>query len=332
VRKLTSRRELIGATATTALLWSFGGSAQERRRRVAVLLPSAPGDPEASAELAAFVKEMAKLGWSDSREMQLETRSSAGDPEEMAKFAKELVGLRPDVVVARSTATVKAVTRESETVPIVFLVVSDPIGEGFVASLARPGGQITGFTNVEASLGGKWLQLLKDVAPATVRVGLVYNPATAPSGGSYYIKIVTEAAPALNVRVVPIAAGSAADLERGIVAFADTGSALISLPDPFTLTHRAAITAAAARGRIPAVYAYRHIAMEGGLMSYGVDLPDLYRRAAGYVDRILRGDAPANLPVQAPTKYEFVINVKTSNALGLAIPPALLARADEVIE
>lgn len=165
MRKLTSRRELIGATATTALLWSFGGSAQERRRRVAVLLPSAPGDPEASAELAAFVKEMAKLGWSASREMQLETRSSAGDPEEMAKFAKELVGLRPDVVVARSTATVKAVTRESQTVPIVFLVVSDPIGEGFVASLARPGGQITGFTNVEASLGGKWLQLLKDVAP-----------------------------------------------------------------------------------------------------------------------------------------------------------------------
>ena len=223
--------------------------------------------------------------------------------------------------------------QETRTIPIVFVVVSDPVGDGLVDSMARPGGNVTGFTNVEASLGGKWLELLRDISPRISRVAVMFDPKTAAGGGAYYMRLVKEAAASLAVNVAATPVQDGADIERAIEVFTrEADGALIVTPDVTTTIHRAVIIAAAAQHRLPAVYPFRYVAAEGGLASYGVDVVDLYRRATGYVDRILKGEKPSDLPVQAPTRFELVINLKTAKALGLTVPPTLIARADEVIE
>jgi putative tryptophan/tyrosine transport system substrate-binding protein len=275
---------------------------------------------------------LAELGWLTGRNLAIDYRWAAGDPAQMEAFARELVQLKPDVLVASTTPVVAALRREAGAIPIVFVVVSDPVGSGFVASLARPGGNITGFINIESSLGGKWLELIKEVAPRLDRVGAMFNPDTAPHA-SYYLQPLEAAALVLAVKPVPMPVRSAADVEQAV---ADLGAhptgGLVVLPDAFTAVQRRVIITATAGAKVPAIYPFRFMAGDGGLISYGVDLIDLFRRAAPYIDRILKGSIPADLPVQQPTKFEFTINLKTAKALGLAIPPTLLARADEVIE
>ena len=250
----------------------------------------------------------------------------------MQVLAKELVEPQPDVLLASSTPVVAALARETGTIPIVFVVVSDPIGSGFIESLARPGGNMTGFINIESSLGGKWLELLKELAPSISRVAVMFNPDTAPHA-EYYVRPFEVAAASLAVKPSTAPVRSATDIEQAIFDLGRaTASGLIVLPDTFTTVHRGAIISAAASSNVPAIYPFRYMAGDGGLISYGVDLIDLYRRAAPYVDRILKGGKPADLPVQQPTKFEFAINLKTAKSLGLDVPPSLLARADEVIE
>jgi putative ABC transport system substrate-binding protein len=321
---------LLGSAAAA---WPLAARAQqgERVRRIGVLMAFAEDDPEAKARLAAFRQGLEKRGWSEGRDVRIDARFAPAGTQAQA-LAKELVALQPDVILAHSTPVTAALQRESRTIPIVFAVVADPIGSGFIASLPRPGGNITGVMQYEASVTGKWLAMLKEVAHGLVRAGLVANPKTA-TYYDYYVRAGEAVAPSLGIEAVPILVENVADIERAIESFADAPiGGLVLLPDITTAVHRDLIIALAAQHRLPAVYWDRSFVAVGGLMSYGNDLVDSFRQAAAYVDRILRGDQPADLPVQAATKFETVVNLSTAKTLGLTVPPGLLVAADEVIE
>ena len=327
------RREfviLLGGSAAAA--WPLAAHAQQsnRLRVVGVLLAMAPDDPEAQLRVKAFEAGLRELGWTEGRNLRLEYRWAAGDAALLRKQATELVGLAPDLILATSTPVLAAL-RQENPLPIVFVQVTDPIGGGFVPNLARPGGSLTGFTSFEFTIGSKWLEALKHVAPAVTRVALIFNPDTAPFAHMFW-QPVEDAAPSFDVEPMQAPVRDIGEIERTVAAFARQNGGLMVLPDVSTTNHRDLIIALAARHRLPAVYPYRYFATSGGLMSYGSDLADVYRRAASYVDRILKGAIPGDLPVQAPAKFEFVINLKTANALGLTVPPLWLGRADEVIE
>jgi ABC-type uncharacterized transport system substrate-binding protein len=325
------RREfitLLGGAAT----WPLAARAQqpERVRRIGVLMYLAADDAEAQARLAAFTQALKQLGWNDSRNLRIDTRWATAD--DIRRHAAELAALAPDVLVAGTgTATVAPLLQATRAVPIVFALVIDPVGAGFVASLAQPGGNATGFTVYEYSMSGKWLELLKEIAPSVTRAAVLRDPAVASGIGQFgAVQIV---APSFGVAVSPVDVRDAGEIERAVTAFArgSNGGLIVTAGGPAT-SHRHPIIALAARHRLPAVYPTRYYVTAGGLISYGPDLIDQFRRAAGYVDRILKGEKPADLPVQAPTKFELVINLKTAKALGLELPPTVLARADEVIE
>jgi len=329
------RREVIKLIGGAAAYWPLAVRAQQADevRRIGVVVNVAADDPEAQASLAAFKQTLQQLGWSEGRNLQIDFRGAAGDPERMQAFAKELVALQPHVILTRSTPVTAALLRQTRTIPIVFTVVSDPVGERFVESLARPGANATGFTNVEFSLTGKWLELLKEVAPRVKRVAFIFNPKLAPGGGSYYTRLIEASAPSFGVTPTVAPVHDAADIERSIGEFVrEPNSGLVVLPDAATLVNRKLIIALADRYRVPAIYAFRLVVIEGGLMSYGIDVVDQYRQAAGYVDRILRGTKPAELPVQLPAKFVMAINLKTAKELGLDVPLLLQQRADELIE
>jgi putative tryptophan/tyrosine transport system substrate-binding protein len=305
----------------------------DRPRRVGVLSPFASTDSDTLGHLEVIRSELAKLGWKDGQDVQIDYRWGDGDPARIRSNAKELVELKPDVLLGRSTPVARALAGETQTIPIIFVVVSDPVGDKLVTSIARPGGNVTGFTNVEASLGGKWLGILRELAPPLTHVAILFNPKTSPGGGSYYMHLIEDAAKSTTMKVEAMPVNDAAALERSIEIVAQQhNSGIVVLPDVLTTGHRNLIIKAAERYKLPTIYAYRYIAAEGGLASYGVDVTDLYRRAAAYADRILRGDKAADLPVQAPIKFELAINLKAARALGLAVPSTLLAVADEVIE
>jgi putative tryptophan/tyrosine transport system substrate-binding protein len=324
------RREFI-ALLGGAAAWPLAARAQQpdRVRRVGVLM-GISDDLEGQARIAVFRQALQALGWTEGRNVQFVYRWSAGDVMHARQFAKELVDLRSDVILTNSTPVTVAVKETTRATPTVFLQVSDPVAAGVVQSLARPGGSLTGFTNFDPSTAGKWLALLKGIAPHLTRVAYLFNPNTAPP---LYTRSVETAAPLLSVKTLDAAVHNAHQLEGAIELIArEPGSALLVLPDLFTATNRQSIIAIAARYRLPAIYPFRYFAANGGLMSYGTEVLDTYRQAASYVDRILKGERPSDLPVQQPTKFEFVINLKTAHALDLDVPPTLLARADEVIE
>jgi putative tryptophan/tyrosine transport system substrate-binding protein len=326
------RREFITLLGGAVAMWPVAARAQQpvRMRRIAVLNNFAESDRDAQAWISAFQQRLESLGWSKDRNLRIDVRWGAGDLGHLRGHAAELVSMTPDVAFADSTPAIAALQQTTRTTPIVFVGGSNPVGSGFVASLARPGGNITGFISFEPTIGGKWLETLKEIAPSVARIALIYNPET--HTGQYF-QLIETAAPSLAVKLVRVAFHDAADIERGINGFVrEPHGGVLVLSDPSAALHRDLIVTLAARHRLPAVYPFRQFITGGGLISYGVDRPDQYRRAAEYVSRILNGEKPADLPVQAPTKFELVINLKTAKALGLDVPPALLARADEVIE
>jgi putative tryptophan/tyrosine transport system substrate-binding protein len=296
-----------------------------------VLFAGVADDPFLQARLAAFLQVLQQLGWTDGRNVRIDTRGGgAGNVDSIRKYAAELVALAPDVILASGVVT-EQVLQATRNVPIVFVIVPDPVGSGFVDSLSRPGGNATGFMQFEYSLSGKWLELLKEIAPDATRAAVLWDPATPAGIGQF--AVIQSVAPSLRVEVIPISVGDAPKLERAVAAFARSGNGgMIVSASGLAAVHRDLITTLAARHKLPAVYSQRLFISHGGLISYGADFIDQYRRAAGYVDRILKGEKPADLPVQAPTKYELVINLKTAKALGFDMPTSVLARADEVIE
>jgi putative ABC transport system substrate-binding protein len=326
------RREFIVALGGAAA-WPLVARAQqaERMRRIGVLTTLAADDAEAMARVGAFLQALQQLGWTDNRNVHIDYRWGAGEPERIRRNAAEMAALAPDVILANGTAGVGPLLQATRTVPIVFVQVSDPVGAGYVASLARPGGNATGFTLFEYGMGGKWLELLKQVAPSVTRAVVLRDP-TQPTGIAQ-LAAMHSVAPSLGVEVSPVGLRDPDEIERGVAAFArGPNGGLIVTAGALSLVHRDPIIALAARHRLPAVYPYRIFVAGGGLMSYGTDATDSYRRAAGYVDRILKGEKAADLPVQQPTKFDLAINLKTAKALGLDVPPSVLARADEVIE
>jgi putative ABC transport system substrate-binding protein len=326
------RREFIAGLGSAAA-WPVVARAQqgERVRRIGLLGFSDQTDPVSKRRLSAFTQALADLGWIEGRNMRMDTRFAGGDINRMQALALELVGLQPDVIVTASTPAVAALQLETRTIPIVMISVSDPVGSGFVAGLNRPGGNITGFGQAEASMGGKWLELLSEIAPGLKRAAIMFNPDTAPT--SLYVSSFETAARSLKVVPITAPVHSDVEIETAIMTLGcEPGGGLVVMLDIFTLTHRAPIILAAARHSLPAIYFLSDFARDGGLLSYGVDQVDTYRRAATYVDRILRGAKPAELPVQFPTKFEMVVNLKTAKALGLTVPQSILVRADEVIE
>jgi len=326
------RRDFIALLGSTAA-WPLAAHAQqpERMRRIGVLTPFAAGDPEAKARVEAFVHALQQLGWSEGRNLHIDIRWGAGDSERTRHYAADLVALAPDVILAAGGATVGPLLQATRSVPIVFTLTPDPVGAGFVDSLAHPGGNATGFTNFEYGIGVKWLEVLKEIAPSVTRAAVLRDPAIAAGIGEF--GAIQAVAPSLGIELRPIDMRDAGEIERAVTAFArSSNGGLIVTSNAWGITHRDLIIALASRHRLPVVYPFRVFISAGGLVSYGPDTIDPHRRAADYVDRILRGDKPAELPVQAPTKFELVINLKTAKALGLDIPPTLLARADEVIE
>jgi putative ABC transport system substrate-binding protein len=329
------RREFIKVIAGSAATWALTAHAQQsdRQRRIGVLMVDAENDPEGQSHAKAIRDGLQELGWMAERNVRIDYRWAAGDASRIRAFAKELVAMQPDVILARSTPATAALKAETRTIPIIFTTVSDPIGSGFVANLARPGANITGFTNFESSISGKWLGLLKEIAPRVARVGVMFNPETAPYA-PYYVRPLEAAARSFAVEPISAAVHEDAAIERVITTLArDSNGGLIVLPDAFTTSnHRKIIIEQAAQNHLPVIYPYRFIVEEGGLMSYGIDITDLYQRAASYIDRILRGAKPADLPVQQPSKFELVINLKTAKALDLEVPLSLQIRADALIE
>jgi putative ABC transport system substrate-binding protein len=313
--------------------WPLAARAQqgERVRRIGVLINLAADDPESGARLAAFVKGLQELGWADGRNVRIETRWGGADADRVRRYAAELVALAPDVILASGGSTVGPLQQATRTVPIVFVNVTDPVGAGFVASLARPRGNATGFIYFEFGIGGKWLELLKEIAPGVMRAAVLRDAATTTGVGQF--AAIQSVAPSFGVELSPIGVRNAGEVEPAVTAFArSSNDGLIVTASVLAIAHRDLIISVAARHRLPAVYPFRRFVTGGGLISYGPDTVDQFRRAAGYVDRILKGEKPADLPVQAPTKYDLVVNLKTAKALGLTIPPMLLARVDEVIE
>jgi putative tryptophan/tyrosine transport system substrate-binding protein len=316
-----------------AAAWPLAARAQQpaQVRRIGVLLPFAEDHPVGQARVAAFVQGLRQLGWTDGHNVRIDYRWSAGDSDNIRKFASELIALGPDVVMAFTSAAVTALRQATSTVPIVFAVVADPVGAGYVESLARPGGNVTGFAAQEYAVGGKWMELLKEIVPRLTRVAVLRDSAIAAGPGQF--GALQAVAPSFGVELRPIDLHDPSGIEHGIAAFAKgPNNGLIVTGSPSATLHRNLIITLAARHKLPAIYYERSFADAGGLISYGPDFIDQCRRAAGYVDRILKGERPADLPVQAPTKYELVINLKTAKALGLQIPDKLLALADEVIE
>ena len=332
---MINRRAFIMLLGGAAAAWPLAARAQqsERMRRIGVLMGYPESDSDAQANVAAFRESLQRLGWAEGRNVRIDTRwPIPADVESMQRLAKELVALQPDVILSQITPTTAALLQHTRTIPIVFATVSDPVGSGFVASLSRPGGHVTGFATLEGSLGGKWVELLKEIAPRVARVALLFNPATATMA-EYYLDPMKAAAASLGVEAIVAPVHDRSELESIIATQArEPNSGLIVLPDSFLTVHRAEVTSLAARYRLPAVYPFRQFAELGGLLSYGVDLLENWRGAAGYVDRILKGEKPADLPVQVPSKYELVLNLKTAKALGLDVPWFLQQRADEVIE
>jgi putative ABC transport system substrate-binding protein len=327
------RRKFLATLGGAAASWSFAARAQqgERVRRIGVLMPFAEDNPVGQARLAAFRQGLLQLGWADGRNVRIDSRWGAGDAGLTRTYARELVALAPDVVMAVSSGAVAPLREVTRTVPIVFAVVADPVGAGYVDNLAQPGGNVTGFLGYEYTLSGKWLELLKEIAPRVTRAAVLRDSAVA--AGPAQFAVIQAVAPSLGVELRPADMRNAGEIERAITAFAGSSNGgLIVTGSPSATIHRNLIITLAARHQLPAVYYDRFYVTGGGLISYGADYLDECRRAAGYVDRILKGEKPADLPVQAPTKYELVINLKTAKALGLDVPPTLLARADEVIE
>jgi putative ABC transport system substrate-binding protein len=326
------RREFMLALGGAAA-WPLAARAQgDRVRRVGVLMPADENDPVAKTYVSAFTQALSDLGWTESRNVRIDLRSAGSDINRIRALAQELVGLQPDIIATWGTPASVALQRETRTIPVVFANVSDPVASGIVAQLDRPSGNITGFADFgEASLGGKWLELLSEIAPGRNRAAIMFNPDTSPV--STFIPSLETAARLLKVAPIIAPVHSDVEIETAIIALGrEPGSGLIVMPDNFTFGHRAPIILAVARHNVPAVYWQSSFARDGGLLSYGPDLVDNFRRAATYVDRILRGAKPAELPVQLPTKFEMAVNLKTAKALGLTVPPSLLARADEVIE
>ena len=316
-----------------ALAWPYLAHAQQSgpMQRIGVLIGGlAEGDPEGPPRVEAFRQTLEKLGWSEGRNVRIVYRWGAGDTNRMRASAKELIDMAPDVVVTESSPALTAMRQETRTTPIVFLFAANPVASGLIASIAHPGGNTTGFTGFEPSMVGKWMELIKEIAPRVVRVAAIFNPDT--HTGQYWRTLET-VAPSLAIEVTAAPAHDAAEIERAIDALVrEPNSGLLVLPDTFTVVHREFIVHSAAQHRVPAVYPYRFFVTGGGLVSYGIDIVDLYRRGGAYVDRILKGEKPAELPVQSPTKFELVINLKTAKALGLTVPQSILYRADEVIE
>ena len=328
------RREFITLLGGAAAAWPLAARAQQRPdkiRQIGMLMGFAQDDPVAQSMVAAFRGALSKLGWIEGSNVRIEPRWAGPDIERINRLAKELAGLRPDVMLGQTTPVVRALAREVPTTPIVFVTVSDPIGSGFAASLAHPGGNITGFTVDDSALGGKWVQLLKQIAPATIRVALLFNPAGPPL--EFFLPSIQAAASSLNVHANLVTIHGRDEIEGVIAAQArDPGGGIVALANAFNTTNRELIIELAARYRVPAIYFSAYCAQSGGLIGYGSDYAEQSRQAAGYIDRILKGTKPADLPVQAPTKFELVINLKAAKALGLQVPEKLLALADEVIE
>jgi putative ABC transport system substrate-binding protein len=327
------RREFIWLLGGAAAAWPLTARGQqpERMRRIGALMSTAADDPEGQARIAAFHQGLQQLGWTEGRNMRIDLRWGAGDADRNRRYAAELIALAPEVILASGGSTVSALLQLTRTVPIVFTQTPDPVGAGYVESLAHPGGNATGFMNFEYSMGGKLLELLKQIAPGVTRAAVLRDLAI-PQGVGQWGAIQT-AAPSFGVEVIPISVRDAAEIERAVTAFARSANAGMIVPGSgLAIAHRNMIALLAARYRLPTVYSDRLFVTAGGLISYGTDPIDPHRRAAGYVDRILKGEKSADLPVQAPTKYELVINVTTAKALGLDLPPAMLASADEVIE
>jgi putative ABC transport system substrate-binding protein len=325
------RRDFIAGIAGSAAVWPVTARAQQPggMRRIGVLMHWAADDAEGQTRLAAFAQALKQLGWSEGRNLRIDTRWATADDDR--RHAAELAALAPAVLVAATGSAMAPLLQATRTVPIVFATVIDPVGAGFVVSLARPGGNATGFTNYEYGMSGKWLELLKETAPRVTRAAVLRDPAVASGIGQF--GAIQAVAPSLGVELSPVDVRDAGEIDRAVTAFArGQNGGLIVTGSAMGVVHREPIVALAARHRLPAVYSARHYVTAGGLISYGPDLIDQYRRAAGYVDRILKGEKPADLPVQAPTKYELLVNLKTAKTLGIAVPDTLLARADEVIE
>jgi ABC-type uncharacterized transport system substrate-binding protein len=329
------RRDFITLLGGAAATWPVAARGQrgERVRRIGVQIGQAESDQQGQAFVAAFRDELRKLGWIDGGNIRIDTRwATSGDAEARQRFAKELIALQPDLILSHGTPTTATLLQQTRTIPIVFAAVSDPIGSGFVANFPRPGGNVTGFMNTEPTMAGKWIELLKEIAPRVVRVGLLFNPATAPYAENW-LNPFKAAASSFGVQAIAAPVHDTPELESALAALAgEPSGGLIVMPDTFTTARRAEIAATAARHRLPAVYPFRYFAESGGLLSYGADLVHDFRRAATYADRILKGAKPSELPVQAPVKFELVINLKTAKALGIDVPAELLGRADEVIE
>ncbi len=326
------RRDFI-ALLGSASVWPLAARAQQadHMRRIGMLRGNDADDPDGQAQLAAFIQGLRELGWIDGRNLRFDGRWAAGSAANARKYAAELIGLSPDVILAVGSSNLGYLLQASRTVPIVFVIVPDPVGAGFVESLQRPGGNATGFMQFEYSLCGKWLQLLKEIAPHVTRAAVLRDPTYAAGIGQF--AVIQSVAPSVGMDVIPINMGTAAEIERAVTAFAHTANGgLILTADPLAEVHRELIVKLAARYNQPAVYEERHFVTGGGLISYGPSFVDQFRRAASYVDRILKGEKPADLPVQAPSEYELVINLKTAKAIGLELPATVLARADEVIE
>jgi putative tryptophan/tyrosine transport system substrate-binding protein len=328
------RREFITLLGGAVAAWPHVARAQQadRMRRIGVLSGLAENDPEGHARVAAFREGLQKLGWTESRNVRIDIRWGAPEAETMQHFAKELVALQPDLIVTQNTPGTAAMLQQTGVIPIIFVNVVDPVGSGFVTNLTRPGGNVTGFISLEPTIAGKWLELLKEIEPRLAKVGFLFNPATA-SYAEYYLTPFKAAASTFAVEAISAPVRDTSELESVVAALAGgSNGGLIVMPDSFLIAHRAVVTSLAARHHLPAVYPFRYFTEVGGLLSYGSDQLDNYRRAASYADRILRGEKPSELPVQAPVKFEMTINVRTAKTLGINIPPMLLALADEVIE
>jgi putative ABC transport system substrate-binding protein len=326
------RREFIAGLGSAAA-WPVVARAQQREqmRRIGLLMSGGESDPVPKARVSVFTQALAGLGWADGRNVRIDLRWAGSDSNRIQTFARELVGLQPDIIVTGATPVTVAVQRETRTIPIVFAGVTDPVASGIVPRLDRPSGNVTGFAIYEASLGGKWLELLSEIAPGLKRAAIMFNPDTGPA--SVYIPLFEMAARSLKVEPIIAPVHSDAEIETAITALGrEPGGGLVVTSDAFMTAHRAQIISGAARNNVPAIYAFSYYARDGGLLSYGPDRVEPWRRAASYVDRILRGEKPGDLPVQLPTKFEMVVNLKTAKALGLTVPQSILLRADEVIE
>jgi putative ABC transport system substrate-binding protein len=329
------RRKFLGLVGA-AVAWPPAVRAQKNVdvRRVGVLMGLDENDPEVKAELAGFVKRLAELGWREGHNLRLEIRSGAADVDQIKILARELVASQPDVILASSTPVAAALHRQTQTIPVVFVVVSDPVGEGFVASLAHPGGNMTGFLHSENGMGAKMLQLLNQIAPGVKRVAMLFNPDTAPGGGTYYLRDLEAAAQSFQIQLVGGRARSDGEIEAVLTSVGtEPGGGLLVLPDPFMFSHKKTIVSSAARMNVPAIYPWKFVVTkDGGLLSYGPDLMDIWRRGAPYVDQVLRGAKPADLPVQAPIKFDMAVNARTAKVLGLAVPLSITLIADEVVD